>query len=631
MLSYLRENTGNWIIKIFLGIIVIVFVFLGVGSFGSKRNNSIATINDEPITMEEYQQAYKAIVEQMRARFGKNLNDDILKALNVKQQALDSLIEQKLVLAQADKLKIVISDEELQQSLMSIKAFQKDGKFNLDQYKKVLSLNSLNSEIFEQSQINLLRQQKVRDMLLSTVNVSDLEARNWYLFQNTKIAVDYLLFNPNDYSDIHPDEEQIKNFYTENKDNYKSDPKIKALYLKFSPEDHKGKVTVSEADIKDYYEEQQEEFKIPQKVEAGHILIKVNEDAKEEKVKETQKRAQDIYEMAVKKSQDFEQLARQYSEGPSKEGGGYLGIFEKQSMVKPFADKAFSMKAGEIGKPVRTMFGWHIIKVIAKFDASTQTLAQVSGKIKKELEQHELQNLAYDKAGEAFDAVIDGDDFEQVALIADKKIIETKEFSMNGQGLDIVDNTGFARAAFELSLEDISDVKQFGNSYYLIKSVLKIKPVVQKLDLVKDRVVKELTQKLQKEQAKKDAQLYIEKAIDGKALDQLAREYQLELKSTKLFTRNSTIEEVGNSPEFIQAGFALNQNKKIHSNIIEMPAGYYIIGFKEKKSPEESEISENLKTAKNEISWNKQTQSYQAWINELKKHSQIEYDPQILN
>ncbi|MBU8911648.1 MAG: SurA N-terminal domain-containing protein [Desulfobacterales bacterium] len=631
MLSYLRENTGNWIIKIFLGIIVIVFVFLGVGSFGSKRNNSIATINDEPITMEEYQQAYKAIVEQMRARFGKNLNDDILKALNVKQQALDSLIEQKLVLAQADKLKIVISDEELQQSLMSIKAFQKDGKFNLDQYKKVLSLNSLNSEIFEQSQINLLRQQKVRDMLLSTVNVSDLEARNWYLFQNTKIAVDYLLFNPNDYSDIHPDEEQIKNFYTENKDNYKSDPKIKALYLKFSPEDHKGKVTVSEADIKDYYEEQQEEFKIPQKVEAGHILIKVNEDAKEEKVKETQKRAQDIYEMAVKKSQDFEQLARQYSEGPSKEGGGYLGIFEKQSMVKPFADKAFSMKAGEIGKPVRTMFGWHIIKVIAKFDASTQTLAQVSGKIKKELEQHELQNLAYDKAGEAFDAVIDGDDFEQVALIADKKIIETKEFSMNGQGLDIVDNTGFARAAFELSLEDISDVKQFGDSYYLIKSVLKIEPVVQKLDLVKNRVVKELTQKLQKEQAKKDAQLYIEKAIDGKALDQLAREYQLELKSTKLFTRNSTIEEVGNSPEFIQAGFALNQNKKIHSNIIEMPAGYYILGFKEKKSPEESEISENLKTAKNEISWNKQTQSYQAWINELKKHSQIEYDPQILN
>jgi len=630
MLRYLRENTGNWIIKIFLGIIVVVFVFLGVGSFGSKRNNSVATINDEPITREEYQQAYKTIVDQMRARFGKNLNDDILKALNVKQQALDSLIEQKLILSQADKLEIAVSDKELQQSLQSIKAFQKEGKFNLDQYKKVLSLNSLNPEIFEQNQINSLRQQKVRNMVLSAVNVSDLEARDWYLFQNTKIAVDYLLFNPISYSDIHPSEEQIKNFYTENKDNYKTDSKIKAVYLKFSPEDHKDKVTINETDIKGYYEQHQEEFKIPQKVEARHILIKVAKDAEEAEVNAAEKRALEIYEM-IGKGQDFEQLAKQYSEGPSKEGGGYLGIFEKQSMVKPFADKAFSMKAGEIGKPIRTQFGWHIIQVVKKFEASTQTLAQVSGKIKKELEQQELQNLAYDKAGEAFDAVIDGDDFEQVALIANKKIMETKEFSITGEGLDIADNTGFARAAFELSLDDISDVKQLGDAYYLIKPILKIEPVVQALDLVQDRILKELTAKLQKEQAKKEAQLCITKLNDKKTLDQLAEEHDLNVKSTNLFTRNSAIEGVGNFPEFNQAGFSLNQNNKIYSKTIETPAGYYIIGLKEKKFPEEFEILENLKNIKNEISWKKQTQSYQAWINELKKHSEINYDPQLLD
>jgi len=90
MLRYLRENTGNWIIKFFLGIIVIVFVFLGIGSFGSKRKDSVATINDVPVTIKEYQRAYDALVEQVRARFGKNFNEDILKALNVKQQALDS-------------------------------------------------------------------------------------------------------------------------------------------------------------------------------------------------------------------------------------------------------------------------------------------------------------------------------------------------------------------------------------------------------------------------------------------------------------------------------------------------------------------------------------------------------------
>lgn len=630
MLRYLRENTGNWIIKIFLGIIVIVFVFLGVGSFGSKRNNSIATINDEPITIKEYQQAYKTMVDQMRARFGQSLNDDLLKALKVKQQALDSLIEQKLILAEAEKFKIKVSEEELQNSLISIKAFQKDGIFNIDQYKKVLSLNSLNPEIFEQLQTNSLRMEKVRTLLLSTVNVSDIEAKNWYQYQNTKMAVEYLLFNPNDYSNILPDQDQIVKFYTENKDKYKSEPKISAVYLKFSPEDYKDKINIGEAKIKDYYEQHLEQFQIPEMVEARHILIKVNEDAKEDMVKEAEKRALDIYEMAVN-GQDFELLAKQYSEGPSKDSGGYLGKFEKQSMVKPFGDQAFSMKPGEISKPVRTMFGWHIIKVMNRFDAVTQTLVQVSDKIKKDLEQQELQNLAYYKAGEAFDEVIDGDNFEQIALVANKKIIQANAFSIKGEGLEIADNEGFAKAAFELPLDDISDVKQFGDSYYLIKVINKIDPVVQELDLVKDRVVKEITANLQKNKAKEEAQLYLAKAVEAKTLDQPGRDKNLNLKSTKLFTRTSNIEEVGNSQEFVQASFTLNENNKIYPEIIETSFGYCIVEFKEKKSPEESEISENLKNIKNEISMRKQAQSYQAWMAELRKQAKITYDPEILN
>ncbi|MDM8539230.1 SurA N-terminal domain-containing protein, partial [Desulfobacterales bacterium HSG17] len=417
MLGYLRENTGNWIIKFFLGIIVIVFVFLGVGSFGSKRNDSVATINDESITIKEYQQAYKMLVDQMRARFGKNLNDDILKALNVKQQAIDSLIDERLVLSEAQKLGITVSEKELQQSLLSIKAFQKDDQFNLEQYKRVLSLNSLTPEIFERSQINVLRQQKVRNMLFSAINVSDLEVQNWYLFQNTQTAVDYLMFAPGDYTDIQPDAEQIKKYYTENRENYKSEPKIQTMYLEFSPEDYKDKVSINDVRIKEYYQEHIEQFKTPQKIEARHILIKVKEDAAKEEVAKTEKQAMDIYEMAVK-DQDFGELAKMYSQGPSKETGGYLGTFEKNAMVKPFADKAFSMETGEISKPVRTMFGWHIIKLVNKFEASTKTLDQVSKTITQELESTEKQNMAYYQAGEAFDAVIDGDDFDQVALIA---------------------------------------------------------------------------------------------------------------------------------------------------------------------------------------------------------------------
>ena len=629
MLRYLRENTGNWIIKFFLGIIVIVFVFLGVGSFGSKRNNSVATINDEPITIKEYQRAYKILVDQMRARFGKNLNDDILKALNVKQQAIDSLIDERLVLSEAQKLGIIVSETELQQSLLSIKAFQKDEIFNLEQYKRVLSLNSMTPEIFEKSQINSLMQQKIRDMLFGAINVSDLEARNWYLFQNNKIAVDYLMFNPGEYTEIKPDIEQIKNYYVENQENYKSDPKIQSMYLKFSPEDHKNEASISDVLIKDYFQEHLGEYKTPQKVEARHILIKVNEDALKEKVAAAEKEAMQIYQMAVD-GQDFEKLAKKYSQGPSKSTGGYLGKFEKNAMVKPFADKVFSMKKGEISKPVKTMFGWHIIKLVDMFEASTQTLAQVSDTIRKELEVLEMQNLAYYKAGEAFDSVIDGDDFEQVALIAGKKIITSNEFSIDGEGLDLGDAAGFARAAFELSLDDISDVKQFGDSYYLIKTIKKIDPVVLEFDIVKSTVLNELKSKLQQEHAKQQAQLYLAKALDLNDIKALAKEHSLKFKSTKLFTRAGNIEGIGNADEFVKAGFSLSENKKIYPEIIENTLGYFVLQFKEKQTPEESEILKNIKTLKEQILQSKQARSYQSWMVNLRKQNKITYDPLIL-
>ncbi len=630
MLRILRDNVGNWIIKFFLGIIVVVFVFFGFGTFGSKRNNSVAMINDEPISFEEYQQAYKMAINQLRARFGDNLNDDIVKALNVKQQALDSLIDQKILLAEADKLNIIVPNKELQENLLSQKAFQRDGKFDLALYKRVLGLSSMNPEMYEQMQLNALKNQKLRDMVLNAVNVSDMEARNWYIFQNKKVAVDYILIKPDDYKHIQPGEDQVEQYYNENKDTYKSEPKRKAVYLKFSPEDYEDKVTVTDAHIKDYYEQHAEEFKIKEKVEARHILIKVSQDAEKAEIDAAYKKALDVYNMALKE-QNFEKLAKQYSEGPSKENGGYLGVFEKQSMVKPFADKAFEMKAGEISKPVKTRFGWHIIKVMAKFEASKQTLDQVSEKIRKDLAKDELENSAYYAAGEAFDSVIDGDDIEQVALLSNKKVLTTNEFTIDGEGLNIENSLGFAQTAFDLALENISDVKQLGESYYLIKVVEIIDPAVQELKSVYNKVSNDLMAQLQDEKAKEDAGRFTETAYQEKSLKQIEKKYQLDTNSTKLFTRSSSVENIGNSPDFLQASFSLTKNEPVYSKPVKIPEGYCIIAFKEMSLPDESEIEKNLETIKGNISYQKQTTAFQTWLAELKKGYKIKYDPKILN
>ncbi len=630
MLRYLRENTGNWIIKIFLFIIVIVFVFLGVGSMNSKKNNSVATVNDVPITINEFQDAYKLMVERMRERFGDNLNDDLLKALNVKQQALNTLIEQKLVANEAEKLKLIVSDKELTDALMSIKAFQKDGAFNLEQYKKVLGFNSLNPEIFEVRQRAAMKEMKVRDMVLSGITVSDMEAKSWYVFQNTKMAVDYIKVDPDSFTDVAPTEEQIKKQYEDNKDLYKSEPKRKAVYLKFTPEDHQGKVAVSDEQIKAFYELNIDRFKTPEKVEASHILIKVDESADEVAVETARKQAEKIYERAAKQ-EDFAQLAKDFSQGPSKDSGGYIGIFEKKNMVKPFGEKAFTMNAGEISKPTRTIFGWHIIKVMAKFDASVESLAQVTEKIKSELMNQELQSLAYYQAGEAFDSIVDGDDLEQVALITKRKVMTTGVFSGNGDGINFENSTGFAQAAFALSNDEISDVKELGNNYYLIKVIEKIEPEIQPMEIVKDSIILTLTVKLQKEAARNAAQALSKKAKKTDSIAQLAKENHLTLVSTDLFTRNQSVAGIGNAPELVKAAFALDKENAIHPGVLEVGQGYYIIGFKEKQVPEEAKIAQTLADTREQVTRMKQGQYFLSWIEELKSKTKIDINSQFLN
>jgi len=630
MLRYLRENTGNWIIKIFLFIIVIVFVFLGVGSMNSKKNNSVATVNDEPITINEFQDAYKLMVDRMREQFGDNLNDDLLKALNVKQQALNNLIEQKLVANEAKKLKLIVSDKELTDALMSIKAFQKEGAFNMEQYKKVLGFNSLNPEIFEVRQRAAMKEMKVKDMVLSGITVSDMEVKNWYAFQNTKMAVDYIKVDPDSFTDVTPTEEQIKKQYEDSKDLYKSEPQKKAVYLKFSPEDHQGKVAVSDEQIKGFYELNIDRFKTPEKVEASHILIKVDESADEAAVEIARKQAEKIYERAAKQ-EDFAELAKEFSQGPSKDSGGYLGIFEKNNMVKPFGEKAFAMKAGEISKPVRTIFGWHIIKVMAKFDASVESLAQVTEKIKSELINQELQSMAYYQAGEAFDSIVDGDDLEQVALITKRKVMTTPVFTGNGEGIDFEDSAGFAQAAFALSNDKISDIKELGNNYYLIKVIETIEPETQPLEIVKEGIILTLTFKLQKEAAKKSAQALLKKAEKADSLEQLAKENHLTLLSTDLFTRNQPVKGIGNAAELVNAAFALDKENSIHPGVLEVGQGFYIIGFKEKKVPEEAKIAQNLEDTKEQVTRMKQGQYYLSWIKELKSKSKIDINTEFLN
>ncbi len=627
MLRLMRNYATSWLIKFLLSAIVIVFVFWGIGSFRSQRNTRVAMVNGEPITVEEYREAYNNLLEQLRQRFGNSLNDEMIKILQVKKQALDRLIDQKLLLQESIALNFRVSDSEVADAIRKIRAFQKDGVFNNRLYRNILNRYRLTPEEFENSQKKLMLIEKVRSFITHCVRVSDAEAREWFKWKNASVNIDFVLFEPDRYKGFNPSTEEIKDFFDNNKASYKADSMVKVRYLYFKPDAYKTKVNITDEEIRDYYETNLEEFKTPKTVEARHILIKAEQGASPEAVEKAEKKALDILKMA-REGKDFSELAKQYSEGPSKDVGGYLGTFKKEDMVRPFADMAFSMKAGQISEPVRTRFGWHIIKVENVNPESTLSFDEAKIEIRKKLTDKKARNLAYEDAEAVYDASFEGDDLVKTAAARNLKLLTT-EFTRKGPDKGIKDRAKFASVAFNLSVMEISDILDLEDGYYILQMVEKIPEKFPDIDDVKEKVRADWIKEKQDEKARKDANALFAALKKGNSMSAESSKFNLKPTATGFFKRNDSIPHIGFERDIAVAVFKLSNEKKLPEDIIKGKKGYYVIRLKERKEPEPEGFDKEKASIKETLLQQKKFKTFDAWLSIIRNKSEISIEEEV--
>ncbi|MGM0419217.1 MAG: SurA N-terminal domain-containing protein, partial [Thermodesulfobacteriota bacterium] len=416
MLQFIRNKASSWIVKVILALICIVFVFFGWGTYQSGKQNQVAKVNGDVITPEQYKNKYNQLVNSLKQRFGGEMSSEMLEMFEAEKQALDSLIEERLIIQKASDLGIKVSDAELADHIFNMDFFTTNGSFDNKKYKEVLAANRLSVEEFESLMRKDLLLERVTDIVTGAVKVTDKELREWFNYNNKTVDIKYAAFIPGEYdkASFEITDEDIKKYYEENKENYKTEPKVKVSYIRFSADDFKDHVTVSESDIEAYYNENSEKYSQKAKVKASHILINVDENASEEKVEKAKSKILDIRKKIVN-GNSFAEMAKEYSEGPSAENGGDLGEFQKDDMVEPFSDAAFATEAGEVSEPVRTKFGWHIIKVDEKNKDSVNEFNDVKDEIKDYLQTRQAKFAAYDKADAVYTETLSGASLEEVA------------------------------------------------------------------------------------------------------------------------------------------------------------------------------------------------------------------------
>ncbi len=629
MLRLMREHASSWLIKIILGAIVIVFVFWGVGSFRQEKADRIAFVNEEPITAEQYREAYNRLVERYR-QFGAKLNEDMIKRLE--KQAMDGLIDQSVMRQEAKKLNLRITDTELSKSIRKMDVFQYEGAFSNRLYRNLLNNNRLTPESFEHMQRESMLGEKLKSFILSNVKVSDQEAREWFKWNDASVSIEYVLFERTKYKDIEPTDEEVKAYYEEKKDSYKTSPTVKAQFLHFKPGAHTSGIDIPEEDVKEYYEANPGEFKTEKTVQARHILLKVDKGAKPEVEAEKKKAILDILEKA-KAGEDFAELAKTHSEDEgSKVKGGDLGEFNRKRMIKPFSDKAFSMSPGEISDPVRTQFGWHIIKVEKVNEEKIASLEESKEKITKKLAENRGKDIAYDEAEKFYYSVSDGDDLAEAAKAAGLEIKTTDFFTKSGPRKGVKDRSKFASIAFELSPMQISEIKNFGDGYYIFQPIEKKPEEIEPFDKVEKRARRNLIRKKQEEMGEKEANDFLAAVKESGSLLGEAEKAELTLKTTDFFKRNaSSIPDIGYEREIPKIAFTLSDEKKVPKEVIKGIKGYYVIAFKERKEPESEEFDKEKEKVKERLIQQKQFKTFNAWLSQAKDAIEITITADFLN
>lgn len=613
-------------IKLILGAIVVVFVFWGVGSYTSQRSVRVASVNGDTISLEEYRSSYDRLLNQMRRNFGNNLSDEMIKSLGLEKQALDQLIDRHLMLQASEEMDIRVPDSELVASIRDIEAFQAAGNFDPQRYRQVLGLNRISPEAFEANQRQDLAIAKINSLITSGAKVSDLEIESVFKSENASVDLAYLFFDPSKYDQISPDAEAVSTYFDENKQAYKTEPMRKVRYLHFDQKNYVSKVEVKEEEILEYYENNVDKFEVPKTVEARHILIKVDQQASPEVDLKAKKRIEEILKMA-QAGQDFGELAKKFSEGPSKDRGGLLGAFRREVMVKPFADKAFSTDAGEISEPVRTQFGWHIIKVEKVNPAKTKTLAEATEEIRKQLVDERAKYMAADEAEAVYESIFDGEQLDSVAEARNLTLTTTDFFDRRGPQKKEGNGFQFAQVAFELPVGDISEIKDLGDGFYLIQVDEEKPALIPELDSVLDKVKAALSVKLGRDAAAKDARAALAELKDGAKLDAVASKYKLAPKTTGFFKRNDAIADIGSEIAISAAGFGLSEDVKWPGDVIEIGKGFYVLEYRGHQAAAISELEENKDAIRQRLLQRKQYQAVETWLQNQKEKSEIAIEP----
>lgn len=615
MLQNIRDNSQGWIAKTIIGVIVVLMALTGFDAIIQSTSNSqnAADVNGEKITQSSLNAAVDMQRRQLIQQFGKDFDASLLDDKLLRQASLDSLVDRTLLLQGAKEAGMGFSDASLDQLILQTPAFQVDGKFNAARFDQILQQQGMGRMEFRERLKQDVLVSQLQASLAASNFVTDAELENFVrLDKQTRDFASQTIHIDTKSIDISDDE--LKAYYDEHKDQYMSPEQVVVEYVELRKESFFAQAEASDEELQALY--QKEIANMAEQRRAAHILLEVNDKLSDEQAKAK------LAEVAerLKQGEAFAKLAEEVSQDPgSASNGGDLGFAGPGVYDPEFEKSLYALKKDEVSAPVRSSFGWHLIKLLDVQAPEVPSFDSLKAKLEREVKAQQVEQRFVEAAKELEEASFEASDLAQPAQELGLQVQTSGAFGREG-GEGVAANRQVVQAAF--SPEVLEDGANSGaieldpDTTLVLRVKEHKKPTLLPLEEVSAGIRDTLSRKKASEAAKAEGEALLAQLRDGGASGK-------DWKVVEAATRS----QEGVEPEVLQALFRMAKPEDGKSSFagLTLNNGDYVVLRLDGVGQAKAELSAEEKTSyRRFLASRAGQQDFAAYREQLKESADIE-------
>ena len=533
MLQAIRNRAQGilaWVILILIGV---PFALWGIQNyFSSGKEQPVAVVGDRDIFERDVNRAY----EQNLA----NLAGMDFEEKQLKREALNRLINEELIVQSAEDDGLALSDSDVREFVQSLPYFQTDGKFDKEKYKLMLSSQGISPAQFAAQIRKSLTMEQYQRGITDTALVTKQQLEAFYRLRNEQRQIEYFTV-PSKKFEGEISEKDVEAYYQENLTAFQNPEKVSVEYLSISLEDIAKTIHPTEEELKSLYDEQKSQYRTTERRKVSHILIAVESD-KEEADKAALTKATQLRERLVK-GEDFSVVVKEASDDKaSAEKGGDLGFINPETVDPNFSNTAFALSKNEISQPVKTPFGYHLIKVTELMPATTKPFEQVRDELAQNFQRSAAENKFYELGQTLTEQSFEHPDtLEPAAKALNLQIAQTALFTRDaGEGIAAEEKVRDAAFSQDVLDGKNSEPVEIANEKVFVLHMKEHQPASNKpLAEVKQEIIDKLRTKSGRAEARKRAEQLLVEVNQGKPMADVAKAAGLALNKPAAIQRNA--------------------------------------------------------------------------------------------